>query len=342
MHQDTNSRRSRTGPWSSACFQHLRKACFSARSKTNFCCVRRNSHEQSPGVQSPGVRSVLTHVPSVASHHHRLLPCSKFINPPSAGAPLSSQCGTAPTESTCSFLFTSSRHLPPCLPWNIYLSLLSCQPDILTRGTILAFERLCLEITRGPALNHHDPLCHFQFKISPSVSDDDDLLVVISPIHFFQGLNPSTQIVNPQVSFSQSRSSRVTLFVLLLSFSLSPSLSFSLLRSPSLSFSCCRRSVSWYFSCCCRCLSSSWCSSSCRRLLPSSCCSSCCCSLISRRFPSFSCRSAVSPSASTSSLRPTCPPMSHSSSPLFAPQRYPHPLSALPDSSQRSVPVGLP
>ena len=54
--------------------------------QTTFCCVRRNSHEQSPCVQSPGVQSVLSHVPSVASHHHRLFPCSKFIDLPSAGA----------------------------------------------------------------------------------------------------------------------------------------------------------------------------------------------------------------------------------------------------------------
>ena len=133
-------------------------ACFSARSKTNFCCVRRNSHEQSPGVQS-----VLTHVPSVASHHHRLLPCSKFIYLPFCPCSLFSQGSKAPTESTCSFL--------------------SCpfHPDNSTRCTILAIKSLCLDFTRHPALNHHDPFCHFQFPISPSVSDDDDLLVVILP-----------------------------------------------------------------------------------------------------------------------------------------------------------------
>ena len=75
--------------------------------QTTFCCVRRNSHEQSPGVQS-----VLGHVPSVGSHHHRL----EIHRSPFCRGPLFSQCGRAPTESTCSFLSSSFRHLPPCLP----------------------------------------------------------------------------------------------------------------------------------------------------------------------------------------------------------------------------------
>ena len=49
--------------------------------------------------------------------------------------------------------------------------------------------------------------------------------------------------------------------------------SWSLSPLPLPCISCCRRSVSWYFSCYRRCLSSSWCSSCCRRLLSSSCCS---------------------------------------------------------------------